>query len=104
MYERAIRIVVARLLRRAGFQALEATDGQHLIETQPRMMAKTVVMTSSPEDGGEERLHYLCCIISKPFETDEPHPTRQDLFRTVNASVERISKGGPRNAMRLRER
>lgn len=99
--EEAIRTLVVRLLRRAGFQAVEATDGQHaieqldaaefdavvldlmmprvdgfgvmnhLIETQPRMMEKTVVMTAFPKTAAKERLHHLCCILSKPFDTGE---------------------------------
>jgi len=40
----------------------------HLIETKPRMMEKTVVMTAFPKAAAKERLHHLCCIISKPFE------------------------------------
>jgi CheY-like chemotaxis protein len=99
--EDAIRMLVVRLLRRAGFQPVEATDGQHaieqldtadfdavvldlmmprvdgfgvmehLIETQPRMMEKTVVITAYPKTAAKERLHHLCCVLSKPFDTDE---------------------------------
>lgn len=99
--EAAIRTLVARLLRRAGFEPVEATDGQdaieqldaaeldalvldlmmprvdgfgvieHLIETQPRMMEKTVVMTAFPKTAAKERLHQLCSIVAKPFDTDE---------------------------------
>jgi len=96
--ESSIRTLVSRVLRRAGFDPVEATDGQdaiehidaeeydvlvldlmmprvdgfgvvdHLIETKPRMMEKTVVMTAFPKAAAKERLHHLCCIISKPFE------------------------------------
>lgn len=99
--EDAIRTLVVRLLRRAGFQPVEATDGQHaieqldaaafdavvldlmmprvdgfgvvehLIETQPRMMEKTVVMTAFPKTAARERLHHLCRVLSKPFDTEE---------------------------------
>jgi CheY-like chemotaxis protein len=110
--EDAIRTLVVRLLRRAGFQPVEATDGQHaieqldaaefdalvldlmmprvdgfgvidhLIETQPRMMEKTVVMTAFPKTAAKERLHHLCCILSKPFDTEE-------LIQLVRACSER---------------
>jgi CheY-like chemotaxis protein len=99
--ESSIRLLVSRVLKRAGFEPVEATDGQdaiehldageydvlvldlmmprvdgfgvveHLIETQPRMMEKTVVMTAFPKAAAKERLHHLCCIISKPFEVAE---------------------------------
>src|SRR5688500_16150392 len=99
--ESAIRTLVARMLRRAGYDPVEATDGQHaieqldterfdalvldlmmprvdgfgvvnhLIETQPRMIEKTVVMTAFPEAAAKERLHHLCCVISKPFDVHE---------------------------------
>jgi CheY-like chemotaxis protein len=99
--EDSIRRLVVHVLRRAGFDPVEAVDGQHaieqldaapfdalvldlmmprvdgfgvvshLIETQPRMMEKTVVMTAFPKTAAKERLHHLCCILSKPFETAE---------------------------------
>lgn len=99
--EESIRMLVVRMLDRAGFEPLQATDGQHaieqldraefdvlvldlmmprvdgfgviahLIETQPRMMEKTVVMTAFPKAAAKERLHHLCCILSKPFEMQE---------------------------------
>jgi DNA-binding response OmpR family regulator len=99
--EESIRTLVVRMLDRAGFESLQATDGQnaieqldaaefdvlvldlmmprvdgfgviaHLIETQPRMMEKTVVMTAFPKAAAKERLHHLCCILSKPFEMEE---------------------------------
>ena len=99
--EDAIRTLVSRMLRRAGFDPVEASDGQraierldegafdavvldlmmprvdgfgvveHLIETQPRMMEKTVVMTAFPKSAAQQRLHHLCCIISKPFDMEE---------------------------------
>jgi CheY-like chemotaxis protein len=99
--EDSIRTLVSRMLRRAGFEPVEASDGQHaierldagtfdavvldvmmprvdgfgvvehLIETQPRMMEKTVVMTAFPKAAAKQRLHHLCCIISKPFDMDE---------------------------------
>jgi CheY-like chemotaxis protein len=99
--ESSIRMLVSKVLRRAGFEPVEAADGQeaiehldaeeydvvvldlmmprvdgfgvvdHLIETNPRMMEKTVVMTAFPKAAAKERLHHLCCIISKPFEVTE---------------------------------
>jgi len=99
--EEAIRTLVSRMLKRAGFEPFEATDGQHaieqldarpfdalvldlmmprvdgfgvvehLIDTQPRMMEKTVVMTAFPKAAARERLHHLCCIVSKPFDMNE---------------------------------
>lgn len=99
--ESAIRALVARMLRRAGFEPAEATDGQHaiermdaedfdalvldlmmprvdgfgvlahLIETKPWMVEKLVVMTAFPKAAAEQRLQHVCCIISKPFEMDE---------------------------------
>lgn len=99
--EDAIRALVARMLRRAGFDPVEARDGQHaieqldhsgfdavlvdlmmprvdgfgviqhLIDTQPRMMEKTIVMTAFPQAAARERLHHLCRIVSKPFDVAE---------------------------------
>ncbi|HKO59052.1 MAG TPA: response regulator [Thermoanaerobaculia bacterium] len=99
--EQAIRTLVARMLRRAGFEPVEAADGEqaielldgggfdaavidlmmprvdgfgvvdHLIETQPRMVEKTIVMTAFPRTAARERLHHLCSIVSKPFEMEE---------------------------------
>jgi CheY-like chemotaxis protein len=96
-----IRRLVVRMLGHAGFDAFEATDGQHaieqldtasfdalvldlmmprvdgfgvvnhLIETQPGMIEKTVVITAFPRNAARERLHHLCGIVSKPFETKE---------------------------------
>lgn len=99
--EDSIRMLVSRVLRRAGFDAVEANDGryaieqldggefdavvldlmmprvdgfgvvEHLIRTQPRMIEKTVVMTAYPKTAAKERLHHLCCILTKPFEVAE---------------------------------
>lgn len=99
--EDAIRTLVSRMLRRAGFHPVEATDGQHaiekldseqfdavvldlmmprvdgfgvvdhLIEKKPWMVEKIVVMTAFPKAAAEQRLHHLCCVISKPFDLDE---------------------------------
>ncbi|HEX6096244.1 MAG TPA: response regulator [Thermoanaerobaculia bacterium] len=99
--EETIRRLVVHVLRRQGFDAVEATDGQHaierldaeafdvlvldlmmprvdgfgvvnhLIETQPEMMERTVVITAFPRTAARERLHHLCGILSKPFETSE---------------------------------
>jgi two-component system, NtrC family, response regulator PilR len=110
--EDSIRLLVTRMLDRAGFAVTEARDGQdaielltahefdaivldlmmprvdgfgvveHLIDRKPRMMEKTVVMTAFPRTAAKERLHHLCCIVSKPFEMDE-------LIRLVRACAER---------------
>ena len=99
--EEAIRTLVGRMLRRAGFDPVEAIDGQHaieqldaaefdavvldlmmprvdgfgvvehLIETQPRMLEKTLIMTAFPRTAARVRLHHLCRIVSKPFEMEE---------------------------------
>ncbi len=97
----AIRGLVTSVLRRRGFEPIEAVDGQdaiekldgdpfdalvldlmmprvdgfgvveHLIRTNPRMIEKTVVMTAFPRTAAKERLHHLCCILSKPFDVVE---------------------------------
>jgi CheY-like chemotaxis protein len=112
--ESSIRMLVSKVLRRAGFDAVEASDGQeaiehldgeqydaivldlmmprvdgfgvvdHLIETNPRMVEKTVVMTAFPKAAAKERLHHLCCILSKPFEVAE-------LVQLVRECAERRS-------------
>lgn len=99
--EERIRQLVTHVLRRAGFDPVEATDGQdaieqldaepfevlvldlmmprvdgfgvvdHLIETKPDMVERTVVMTAFPRAAARERLHHLCSIVSKPFDTRE---------------------------------
>jgi CheY-like chemotaxis protein len=99
--EDAIRKLVVRMLRREGFDPFEAVDGQdaieqldagpfdalvldlmmprvdgfgvvkHLIDSHPGMVEKTVVMTAYPKTAAQERLHQLCCIVSKPFEMAE---------------------------------
>lgn len=99
--EDGIRLLVKRMLHRAGFDVTEAKDGQdaidlltgndfdalvidlmmprvdgfgvvdHLIEIKPRMIEKTVVMTAFPQTAAKQRLHHVCCIVSKPFEMEE---------------------------------
>ena len=99
--EDAIRTLVARVLARAGFQPVQAADGaeaierldashydalvldlmmprvdgfgvvDHLIETQPLMIEKSIVLTAFPQAAVKERLHHLCCVLSKPFELSE---------------------------------
>ena len=44
---------------------------QHLIDTNPDMMERTIVMTAYPRTAARERLHHLCSIVSKPFEVQE---------------------------------
>jgi CheY-like chemotaxis protein len=97
----AILLLVGRMLRHGGFETVGVTDGHyaieqldagpfdavvldlmmprvdgfgvltHIIETQPRMTEKTVVMTAFPKAAAKERLHHLCCVLSKPFEMNE---------------------------------
>jgi len=99
--EDAIRTLLHRVLRRAGFDPIEAIDGQaaieqldasrfdaivldlmmprvdgfgvveHLIETQPDMLEKTLVITAFPRTALQGRMHHLCSILSKPFEIEE---------------------------------
>ena len=99
--EDAIRALVGRVLSRAGFQAVHASDGaeaiecldaalfdaivldlmmprvdgfgvlEHLIETQPLMVEKTIILTAFPKAAVRERVHQLCGVLSKPFEFDE---------------------------------
>lgn len=110
--EEPIRTLVSRILRRSGFDPVEAYDGQHAIErldagrfdavvldlmmprvdgfgvvnhliaTQPRMIEKTVIMTAFPKTAAKERLHQLCCIVSKPFDVEE-------LIRLVTECADR---------------
>jgi hypothetical protein len=35
------------------------------------MMEKTVVITAFPHAAAKQRLHHLCCILSKPFDMEE---------------------------------
>ena len=99
--QEAIRTLVARVLRRAGFEALQVADGSeaisqldgggfdavvldlmmprvdgfgvldHLIRTQPQMVEKTIVMTAFPNAAAKERLNHVCTVLSKPFEVNE---------------------------------
>lgn len=99
--EDSIRLLLLQGLRRAGFEMSEARDGQeaiehldagefdalvldlmmprvdgfgvvdHLIATKPHMVEKTVVVTAFPKIAARERLHHLCCVLSKPFEMAE---------------------------------
>lgn len=109
--EDAIRTLVSRMLKRAGFDPVEASNGQHaierldagtfdalvldlmmprvdgfgviehLIDTQPWMVEKTVVMTAFPKAAAKERLHHLCCILSKPFDMEELIQVVRDCTR-----------------------
>lgn len=99
--EASIRTLVTRVLARAGFEAVEASDGaeaierldggefdavvldlmmpkvdgfgvvEHLIEKLPGMIEKTVVLTAYPKAAAKERLHHLCRILVKPFDVQE---------------------------------
>jgi CheY-like chemotaxis protein len=99
--EDAIRMLVHRVLQRSGYELVDASDGreaidrldveqfdavvldlmmprvdgfgvvEHLINTQPRMVEKIVVMTAFPRAAAKERLHQICCVLSKPFEISE---------------------------------
>jgi two-component system cell cycle response regulator CpdR len=108
--EDSIRMLLTRALKRAGFDPVEATDGQeaiekvdaepfdaivldlmmprvdgfgvvqHLIDTHPKMVEKTVVVTAFPRAAATERLHHVCSVLSKPFEM-------ADLIAEVHARV-----------------
>jgi len=99
--EDSIRLLVTRVLRRAGFETAEADDGQaaietldterfdavvldlmmprvdgfgvieHVIATNPHMIEKIVVVTAFPTAAAKERLHQLCSILPKPFDPTE---------------------------------
>jgi CheY-like chemotaxis protein len=99
--EDSIRLLVTRVLRRVGFETAEADDGQaaiekidaqsfdavvldlmmprvdgfgvidHVIATNPDLMAKIVVVTAFPRTAAEQRLHHVCHILSKPFDPSE---------------------------------
>jgi CheY-like chemotaxis protein len=99
--ESSIRILVSRLLQRANYDVVEAADGvealeqlaanefdalvldlmmprvdgfavvDNLIETQPTMLARTIILTAFPRAAAKERLHHLCRVLSKPFELEE---------------------------------
>lgn len=99
--EDAIRTLVSRLLKRAGLDPVPASDGaaaiecldagpfdamvldlmmprvdgfgvvEHLAETQPRMVEKTVVLTAFPQNAVKQRLHHVCRVLSKPFDMNE---------------------------------
>ncbi len=99
--EDSIRLLVSRLLQRAGYDTTEACDGkeaidlldsnpfdavvldlmmprvdgfgvvEHLIATNPRMIEKTVVLTAFPRTAARERMQHLCRVLSKPFELTE---------------------------------
>lgn len=94
----AIRLLIVRLLRRAGFDTTEAIDGQdaierlagdgfdavvldvmmprvdgfgvirHLVDRGSRMVAKTVVVTAFSTVTTRLRLRGACPVLSKPFE------------------------------------
>ncbi len=58
--EPAIRTLVARMLRRAGFEPVEATDGQEAIEQLDRSPFDAVVLDlMMPDVGGERMLAQL---------------------------------------------
>jgi CheY-like chemotaxis protein len=99
--EQPIRLLLSRVLNRSGYETVEAVDGQdaidqlnagsfdaivldlmmprvdgfgvvdHLIETQPHLIEKTVVVTAFPKAATKERLHHLCHVLSKPFDVHE---------------------------------
>lgn len=110
--EDSIRNLVTRVLGRAGFDTVPAVDGaaaiecldasqfdamvldlmmphvdgfgvvDHLVETQPRMVEKTVVVTAFPNAAIQQRLHHVCCVLAKPFELDA-------LMSAVNECIRR---------------
>jgi CheY-like chemotaxis protein len=99
--EDPIRTLVSKVLDRAGFDPVTVADGgqaierlheeqfdavvldlmmprvdgyavvDHLIETMPHMMEKTIVVTAFPQAAVRERIHHVCRVLSKPFDVAE---------------------------------
>jgi CheY-like chemotaxis protein len=95
--DETIRHLVVNILERAGFDTVEAFDGQdaiehldhddvdgvvldlmmprvdgfgvvdHLAATRPEMVKKTVMLTAYPQRAVRERVHHLCRVLAKPF-------------------------------------
>jgi two-component system response regulator MprA len=112
--EESIRILIQRLLSKHGYLVETASDGgvaldklakekydalvldlmmprvdgftviRQLIETNPGIVAKTVVATAYPRDVTRRQLDEVCKVIIKPFDTSQ-------LVEAVRECVERES-------------
>jgi len=99
--EESIRLLIKRLLSRHGFLVETASDGavaldmlsseaydalvldlmmprvdgfavlRQLIQSNPDLVAKTVVATAYPKDVTRRQLNEVCRVIIKPFDTEE---------------------------------
>ena len=97
----AIRVLVARVLTRVGITVDAVPDGQeaierldasaydavvldlmmprvdglgvieHMVDTRPEMLEKTIVITAFATDAARERVHHMCVVVSKPFDVME---------------------------------
>lgn len=43
----------------------------HIIETAPRMIEKTIIMTVFQEAAARARVHHLCRLLPKPFDVEK---------------------------------
>ena len=99
--EESIRLLIKRLLSRHGFHVETASDGavaldmlsneeydalvldlmmprvdgftvlRQLIQSNPDLVARTVVATAYPKDVTRRQLNEVCRVIIKPFDTAE---------------------------------
>jgi len=99
--DEAIRHLIVSLLRRSGFDTVEAVDGfaaivcidrepfdalvvdmmmprvdgfgvvMHLVDVHNHMLKKTVVVTALPANSTSRRLQDVCTVMSKPFDCGE---------------------------------
>jgi CheY-like chemotaxis protein len=106
--EESIRLLIKRLLCRHGFFVETASDGavaldmlsndeydalvldlmmprvdgftvlRQLIQSNPDLVAKTVVATAYPKDVTRRQLNEVCRVIIKPFDTAELIEAVQD--------------------------
>ena len=99
--DESIRRLIASLLKRSGFDTVEAVDGfaaivcldrepfdalvvdmmmprvdglgvvMHLVDVHDHMLKKTVVVTALPASAASRRLGDVCTVMSKPFDCAE---------------------------------
>jgi DNA-binding response OmpR family regulator len=110
--DEAIRHLIATLLRRSGFDTVEAADGYaaivcldrepfdalvvdvmmprvdgfgvvtHLVDVHDHMLKKTIVVSALPASATGSRLHDVCTVMSKPFDSGElVHAVQQCVIR-----------------------
>ena len=115
-----VRVLMHQMLTRSGFLVETAVDGedaieklsrerydglvldlmmprtdgfgvlQHLVNSNPNMIAKTVVTTAYPRDAAKAQLTEVCRVIIKPF----------DATQLVDAVRECVAAGVPTSANR----